>query len=816
MPVYRFARQPVSVVTGEALGWWLLVQAIGLVALPITLAVFRGLPGAGYAFSKPLGILLTGYLFWMALSLHVLPNRPGSVVWVLFIIAGVSAYIARTRHAELRSLIEERLQYILAVEVVFAIAFAIAVYLKSFLPEISGTEKPMDFMLLNAASRSRYYAPDDAWLAGYQVSYYYFGYVINAMIGKLASLPTAVTFNVALAGTAALATTAAFGLGYELVRLAKARVGAALAAGLVAALFVTSLGNLEGVVEFAVANGYANDRFLERLDIAGLEQAKESEACFLTVPAHCLEYPNEESSYWWWWRATRISPDGGTITEFPFFSFLLGDLHPHVMAIPYVLTAVGLVLALSRKATALDFRFWRRRPFLLVLSGVVLGGLGFLNTWDLPTVAFLLTIVVLARSLMYVRAESQSLRPIDAIEMTIGFMAPLVLLAFLLYTPFYLSFDTQASGFEPVTNGATRPLQTFLFWTPLVLVNAPLPIVLLARDRWWLTSRRLALAAFVPAGLLALWALAVLLRSDAGLLDAVSARGWNWLTALFYASLLTACILALWRLVERRDEDEAGAGTLLPLAMLTTSFLLILGAELFYVRDVFNSRLNTVFKLYYQAWLLLAVSGAFSLYWLLNLRLARETAAGELLRGAWSGVVVLVIAGALLYPMGATLSRTEDLSRGNRTLDGLAFARRDMPDDYAALDWLRARAGQSELLVEATGGQYSAYSRVSAWTGIPTLLGWSGHEIQWGRDGEILSERQRDIETIFNGDSLEEALALLRKYGVTYLFVGSLENGKYPPAALRKFEEGLPAAFRSGRSVIYRVPVESNLAEEGN
>ena len=273
--------------TSEALAWWLVVQGIGLLALPITLLAFRRLPWAGYAFSKPLGILLGGYLFWMALSLHILPNRPGSIVWVYLLVAAVSVYLVRTRGPALRTLVEERLGYFIAAEVVFTVVFAAGVYLRSFLPEIAGTEKPMDFMLLNAATRSTYYAPDDAWLSGFQVSYYYFGYVINAMLGRLAALPTAVTFNVALASTAALAGTAAFGLGSELVSLARARARTALGVGLAAVVLVTVMGNLEGVAEFAIANGYA-EGLVQRLDIAGLDEARESQACFFSAVGHTL------------------------------------------------------------------------------------------------------------------------------------------------------------------------------------------------------------------------------------------------------------------------------------------------------------------------------------------------------------------------------------------------------------------------------------------------------------------------------------------------------------------------------------------------
>jgi uncharacterized membrane protein len=224
------------------------------------------------------------------------------------------------------------------------------------------------------------------------------------------------------------------------------------------------------------------------------------------------------------------------------------------------------------------------------------------------------------------------------------------------------------------------------------------------------------------------------------------------------------------------------------------------------VKDVFGSRLNTVFKLSYQAWLLLAISGAYSLWWLTNRWQPVVAGGATVLRSAWSAAGVLVIAGGLLYPIGATLARTDGLSANNRTLDGLQAARASAPDDYAAIAWLRDHAGQNERIVEGTGGQYSAAGRVSSATGIPTVIGWVGHEAQWGRNDAPLGKRQQDVDQLYTTDSMEDALRILQQYDVTYVFVGSVERAKYPPAGLDKFNGGLPLAVRFGDAYVYRVP----------
>src|SRR5690606_12750641 len=284
-------------------------------------------------------------------------------------------------------------------------------------------------------------------------------------------------------------------------------------------------------------------------------------------------------------------------------------------------------------------------------------------------------------------------------------------------------------------------------------------------------------------------------------------------TAMFFAAALLACVLALWRAAERKEEDGK---LLVPvLAAMTTALLLIFGAEFFYVTDVFGSRLNTVFKFYYQAWLLLGIAGAAGAWWLLGEIRSREAPSLKFAHAAWAGLAALLMAGALLYPLGATLSRTEGLAKADRTLDGLEFAARSSPGDYALALWLKRNADKDDRLIEAVGRQYSPAGRLSAWTGVPSVLGWAGHERQWGRSDTELAQREAAVEAVYSTTSLEDALAILQQYGVTYVAVGSVERSTYPPEGLQKFESLQPVAS-AGTSVLYRVPPNAVLPDSGS
>src|SRR4051794_36997556 len=365
---------------------------------------------------------------------HLLPNRPGSIVWAFLPLIIADVFILMRYWEEFLDELQERWAFIAGVEVTFALFFFVGGHVRSYIPEAVGTEKPMDYMLLNTAARSRFYPPEDSWFAGAGVSYYYFGYVIQAMLAKISATPTTSAFNLALASTAGLAASAAFGLAYEAVNLLRrVKVSYALTAAAGAVLLVAVMGNLEGALEFAKANDRLPQGIERKADIAALSEAKVSDACLLKNPLNSgcfVKYPNEQSSFWWWWRATRISPKADTITEFPFFSFLLGDLHPHVMAIPFVFTVIALGLSFWRAEGSLSLGSWRGKVPLLGASAALLGGLGFLNTWDLPTFGFLLALLVFARCLR------ESATPKQALKDASGFFLPLAVLALLLYAPF--------------------------------------------------------------------------------------------------------------------------------------------------------------------------------------------------------------------------------------------------------------------------------------------------------------------------------------------------------------------------------------------
>jgi YYY domain-containing protein len=798
--------------------WWLAVAVIGLVAFPFVFLFFPRLPDRGYAFTKVFGILIVGYVFWILGTAWVLPNTSGGIIWTLLMVAAAASIVVWRRQAELLAFVQRQWKLLLTIEGLFLLAFVIAAFLRSYVPEISGTEKPMDFAFLNASARSEHFPPNDPWLSGNSISYYYGGYFFVAMIGKLAAVKTSIGYNLGLAMTAALATVAVFGLVYNLVAIHHRRTTTGksgktpapernapllrrpLLFGLAAAVLLLVIGNLEGLLEFLAAHNVGSVAFWEWVDIKNLTAVSDNDKW----------YP---SQHWWWWRAARVvSPDAPeTITEFPFFSFLLGDLHPHVMSIPFVLLTMGAAVRLLQEPDTLDLSFWERHSWLLAGFAVLVGGLAFLNTWDFPTFLFLIIVVAAVRNYQALRRWDRRL-----LVATAGFAVPLTLASVLAYIPYHkafipqLGFASQAEGVAPVSGMATLPFHALIMWGPFAVIVIPFAVQRLAasirRQPW----RERDLLALVPAGaIVCFWLFANAAGGSLG--DAVSERGSAWLTMLLLLGLLSLLLMTLLREVEALE--GAGEGQMPLVASLVLSslaVLLIIGPEFFFVKDVFGNRMNTVFKFYYQAWLLLAAGGGFALYYMVTrwVPLARLRFGWQ---GAWAAGAVVILASALLYPLGGTFSRTNDFD-GERTLDGLAWAEKNYAEEYEAARWLETNADSSDVIIEMVGSSQLGYDygpcgRISAWSGLSTILGWPGHENQWRGSYAPFEGRQQDVERLYSSDDPSEAWQIIAKYGIDYVYVGTLERQTYPEAALDKFATMLDEVYNpeNGKVIIYRV-----------
>ena len=768
--------------------WLVAAYAIALAAFPLCYYLLPNLRDRGASIAMPFGILTVGYASWILSILRIVPSTQVTVLLLLIVMACVSAWIVgRNWRAMVEFIVRERVTLALG-QVVFLGVFAVWVTYRFYDPSINHTEQPMDFMFLNSTARSMLGTPEDPWLRGEGISYYYFGYWNFALLTKLTGIVSSVTYNLSLALVPAMAATGMYGLVSNLVRADRAKVKAAVLTGMMAALLLVFLANLEGVLEFMRANGVGSDGFWNWVAVQGL-----------TAPAGSLTEEWWPTENWWWWRATRVigSFDAGvqtdyTIHEFPAFSYVLGDLHPHVMSVPFVVVFLGFLWNFWRAPSVWSWSDWRSYLSLFVFA-FLLGGLGFTNMWDLPV--FGLVFLLIAALKVY---RSGKTRIRDLVLETAPLALLLGVVAFILYSPYFLTFTSQVGGIGALGGPGTRNLHLILVWAPYLVAIAPFVVVVYSRttvrEDWTRTTLYALAAGFLP---FMVW---VPLYINGGG-DPAGIIG-RFIQVLPLALLLTlAAYATLWLI----GEGKTSEGMIFAMALATLGLALIMGPELLFVDDSFggaHERMNTVFKLYYQAWTILAAASGFVIYYWFKITQEAKDSSRLLLR-IWGTAFVLVLVGALYYTPAAIASKAEVYGE-DRTLDGLQHVERFVGPEYRAIEYIRENVGHDSAILEAVGGGYSEHGRIASSTGLPTVLNWPGHEMQWRGSSKPFVGREQDVQTIYQTLDISEAVSLLDKYDVDHVYVGARERTKYGEAGLAKFIQFMTPVFSEADVVIYR------------
>ncbi|NPV86391.1 MAG: hypothetical protein HPY45_10335 [Anaerolineae bacterium] len=855
--------------------WYLVILIAGWLSFPLAYRLFGLLSDRGHGLSKPLSLLLWGYLFWMLSSLHVIQNDIGGILFAALVLVVVNMWLGKGIWREIRSWIAENRKVVVVSELLFLISFGVWAVVRAANPEILGTEKPMELAFINAILRSPQFPPHDPWLSGYAISYYYFGYVIVAMLARVTAVSAGVAFNLAVSSWFALTAIAAYSVLYSLFSGAATRRDVRTAqkgkftfASLLAPFFILIVGNLEGFLEVLhargifwtrLADGGWYSKFWSWLRIMELDQP----------PTPPFGWVPERVSGIWWWRASRVVQDFDMagqakeiIDEIPIFSFILSDLHPHVLAMPFAILAVGLSLNLFYKGSAayvggfglgkwvskvfssdgarLDelnlFNWITRTDFWA--AALIFGGLAFLNTWDFPIYLglFSATYVFLKYS-----AEGWGIRRIWEFFEVIVYI---VIAGVLIYLPFYTGFSSQAGGILPSLSFYTRGVYFWVMFAPLILPCLVWFIWLWRKQCGLMCLRQglkfslsvvfgLWIFSYVLAGVFILLVssnLFVPLQPLVGML--YSLHGVSSTAQLFWGSLgrrfaepgtwvtLLFLLVLVWGLLSsyrhgtksagsKRKEtvaysEQGGAegnvheppATPFVLLLALVGMGLTLVPEFVYLRDQFGWRINTIFKFYFQAWILWGIAAGFASGILLGML---ETPWKNIFRLGWVALLLM----AMAYPVFGIWTKTEGFSPSYWTLDGTAHIRKYAPDEMNAIEWLQqAPIG---VLAEAIGGSYSGYARISTHSGMPTVLGWPGHESQWRGGSKEMAGREEDIELLYRTSRWEEALGVIQRYSIRYIYVGSLERSKYR-ANENKFIENLKPVFQSGADVIYEVP----------
>lgn len=790
--------------TGRApvLAWLLIVELIYLLALPLAFFIFRPLPDRGILLARILGLLAVCYVAWLTVSLGWADFSRGAVYLGMGALAAASGAALWFRRRELWRFARARWRLLVFSEVLFLAAFLAFALVRYINPDLwhpyRGGEKPMELAYLTAVFRSTTLPPFDPWFAGGYLNYYYWGYFVVASLMRVTAIVPTTAFNLAVPLFFALTVTGAFSIGYNLAA-GFARGGirrrgwlrAPALCGLAAALFTAVIGNLDGIVQIAqgawiwLADGAAwpgFDFWRSSRMIPPLEN-----------------FPPPPLAFW---LPDRIPGDEGSswhITEFPFFTFLFADLHPHMMVIPFTLLALGLgfcLMAGLRRGGA----GWLAACALSL--AVTLGALWAVNSWDYPSYLIL--------TLGFAGIAAMSVRGGPRLKLTLfaGLGAGIVAVSLLSFWPFHQYYETFSNGLVP--SRWRTPVDRFigiyglfLFIIVTYLIAATRRDLAGAIRSLWrqrdapAESRWLRLTA-IPVGI-------------AGVLLGF----WGYWTALLLLAFLSLVLVAGWGALRRPGPSRPWETAALMLVGMAG--LIAFGVDFVTVEgDV--GRMNTVFKYYLEVWVFMAIAAAFMLWRLAGAWLPRIWPGAA---AVWLSVLALLVGCSLIYTALGTRDRLGDrFADLPPTFDGAAYMtaaeywERDtvfpLAGDYGAIRWLQDNAAGSPAVLEAHLEQYSWGSRIAIYTGLPTILGWPWHQIQqrfaYIRQVDL---RARDVHRAYETVDRGVAMDVMRRYGVAYVVVGELERQTYPAAGLAKFEAmaeagTLSKVYDNGKTAIFQ------------
>lgn len=394
--------------------WWLGIGVLGVILLPLTSRLFDRFGDRGYLFSKSLGILVFAYMTWLLSSLRVLPFA-AATQWLVVIVSAVGVYSFKSNRQLMAELLSgSRLRRkIVFEELLFLTALFLWSYVRAMKPEVDSLEKFMDLGFVNTIFRTSYMPPMDMWSAGAPINYYYFGQYITAYLSKLTGVSTYIAYNLMMATIFAFALSLGYSIVYNLARTFRSvKEWMAHAAGAVSGILLAFAGNLHYLLFGFIVPFLKNNGVTFREDLVIRDE-------------------------YWFTGASRYighNPPIGDrlIHEFPIYSFIVSDLHAHVINIIFVLTVIGLILAVFLRKS-LD-----RAMFLSI--GFVISMFTMTNFWDVPVY-----LTVLFITLLYIHFIEEGFK-IQSVFKAIVPVIAIYAMAQILTLPFNLNFMNFSNG----------------------------------------------------------------------------------------------------------------------------------------------------------------------------------------------------------------------------------------------------------------------------------------------------------------------------------------------------------------------------------
>ncbi len=738
-----------------AILWYVTLTALGAAALPLSMRAFSRMPEGGILLARPLGWMLTTFIAWQLAFIGLLPfNSLGIGLSLILVFASSVCFLLRKRAWMLRRL-KTCWRTAFNGEIITLLVYGFVLFMRRYEPNIDHTEKPMDLMFLSGLINTDQIPPPDPWLYGEIINYHYGGYMLHSVIAKLTGMVPEYAYNLSVAAAAAMAAAVAFTLGREL--FGRCRWGAISVA---CTLFA---GNLASVM-IAISR--------------------------TQMPQTLYEW---RWSYLWKTSRVIVDSDGETINEFPFFTMVWADLHPHYSNIPFILLFFAITYAIYTALCRMNLMCFLKQEWpLLAVGAASMALLLPTNLFDFPVGALLLAGCAGMAAYVAWSVHQRSLLSASLLKMVI--VMPIV--GYSLAAPFWLHFVSPLGDKVVQASPHNTTLYQFLLVfgvhtaAVLLYLGLRLPSALAGRSQEELG----ALGAIAGILFVMLWAWTGHIAAALAPVIAI---------LLLVTALMTATPSSAMSLKSKSLQIEVFC-----LIACALAWSLIAGCEYIFLKDNYGTaRMNTLFKIHFPAWLLMGVALP-----PLLLRAIQRIPNAPLKYSAL-GVATVLFALMLAGPAYTVASFWGVKEERIVSLNGLGYMETYNPNHHKIIQWIRDNAAPDAVLMELPGGGYELSSMVSAATGRRSLLGWQNHEYVWrdAKGDQVVGKRYTDIQTALTQSNWSQAKPIFDKYGVDYVVIARPVNQPMqqilPRIIAGAYRDNLEVILREpGPYELYRVP----------
>lgn len=748
----------------DILLWWLTSVIIGIGFMPLTSRLFSKFRDGGWMFSKSIGLFVSGYLYWVLSCMKILKFTSLNCTIVLCVCILVNVAAGCFLYKKDGKKPDFSLKLIIIEELLFLAVYLLWCYVISFNPAAYGTEKFMDYGFMTSMMRAEYLPPADPWYAGETINYYYGGQYLAVFLTKISGIPVGKAYNLMRALIAGFAFAMPFSIVYQLVERLQIHKRKAVSAkwcyfgGTIGGLALAFCGNMHYVI-------YA-------LIVPMIEKNTGTEI-------NNYYYPNSTRYI----GHNPVVEGDNTIHEFPSYSFVVGDLHAHMVNIMFVLVVVGLALAwalkMENRASELKLKEALLQPEVLLI-GFFTGMFRWTNFWDFPIYFVVGGCVIF---FMNIRLYKNSAK--DFFLTTIAQAVEVLVVGTIACLPFTMGFDKIASNIK-LAHTHSAFYQLMVLWgLPAVIVSTFL--ILCVRN--YLSSYKLQNKSNGQSA-----------KKNQNTQKNSNVKKVQDSKKAEHDKNVESKQMKESELSGQKKASLVGffvqisVEDLFIFLMGLCALGLILMPEVIYVEDIYTTapRANTMFKLTYQAYMLFAISMGYILT--KGLMLGKKIVFGFSMAGF---VCLMLTAG---FSGNAITSQYGDITDPSRMkgVDASIYVSESFESDYEAINWMNENITGQPVILEANGDSYSGYERVSVATGLPTVMGWYVHEWLWRNDTDAQNVRAADIKTIYTSSDRTEVEELIEKYNISYIYIGTLEREKFPELNDTLLQEIGEVAYSNG------------------